>query len=417
MKQSPKEILQNKKVMLPKPFAYEALRAIYILDGLFCNASYHFHFDKDALKDKQIIFLADHASRISYSYSLAGFKGFRFNVLVGYQNLFNPFLFKWECDLGIIPKKTFTSDLKSVRDMLRVLELGGNLAIFPEGVQSCDGRESNINMSIATLLKKAQLPVVLCKSYGAYLSYPRYNKKRRLGRQEYHYDMLFTPDEIKSLSAEEIYGKLAKKIAYNDFEWNAEHQYKYRMRSPFAHLADGITNILYRCPCCHKEFELYTKKNHIICKNCGNDIVLDNTYMFRKSSKDTVLPYSNLSEWIADQKAVLKAEVSSPDFCEEYECTTKSVHDDKLSLSPFYACGEGRVRIDKTGLSYIGTYKGQDLDLFIDIKELPYLYFDCGHSNDLFYKNEFYCFYPKKLPARVAKFSFEIEALYKQMKG
>lgn len=181
MKRTPKEILQSRKVILPKPFAYECLRAVYRLDGLFCNASYHYHFDVKELKGKQIIFLADHASRISYSYSLAGFKGFRFNVVTGYQNLFNRLLFQWECDLGIIPKKTAATDIKCVRDIFRVLKLGGNIAVFPEGVQSCSGSESEINKSIASFLKKAKLPVVLCKSYGAYLSYPRYNKKRRIG--------------------------------------------------------------------------------------------------------------------------------------------------------------------------------------------------------------------------------------------
>ena len=413
MKHTPKEIIQSKSVILPKPFAYEFMRTLYRLDGLFCNASYHFHFDRKELKGKQIIFLADHASRISYSYSLAGFQGFRFNILVGYQNLFNRLFYKLECDLGIIPKRTAVIDIKAVRDMFRVLKLGGSLAVFPEGVQSCSGSESEINKAIASFLKKAELPVVLCKSYGAYLSYPRYNRKRRIGKQEYHYEILFTPEELKVLSAEEIYDKLVGSMKYNDFDWNRKHLYKYRMRNPFDHLADGITGLLYRCPCCKKEFELYTSKNHIICRNCGNDIVLDDTYMFQKSSEKTVLPYADPHDWVMDQKTVIASEVRNPEFYEEYECVVGSVHDDKLSFRPFYFCGEGRVRIDKKGFHYSGTYKGRDVDLFIDSKELPTAYFDSGHSNDLFYKDEFYCFYPKELPDRVSKFSFEIEALYK----
>ncbi len=412
MQKTPKEILQSRKVMLPKPFAYECMRMVYRLDGLFCNASFHFHFNQEELNGKQIIFLADHASRISYSYSLAGFKGFRFNILVSYQNLFHRLLFQLECDLGIIPKRTFVTDIKSVRDMLRVLKLGGNIAVFPEGVQSCAGSESEINKAIASFLKRAQLPVVLCKSYGAYLSYPRYNRKRRLGKQEYHYYVLFTPEELKNLDAGRVYDKLVESIKYNDFEWNRKHLYKYRMRNPLDHLADGITGVLYRCPCCHREFELYTSGNHILCRNCGNDIVLDNTYMFQKSSEKTVLPYADLDDWVADQKTAVLSEVRNPEFYEEYECIVRSVHDDKLSFRPFYVCGEGCARIDKEGFHYTGTYKGRGVDLFIGIEELPAVYFDSGHSNDLFYKDEFYCFYPKELPDRVSKFSFEIEALH-----
>lgn len=398
------------------PFAYECMRTVYRLDGFFCNASYHYHFDWEELKGKQIIFLADHASRISYSYSLAGCKGFRFNVLVGYQNLFQKLLFHWESKLGIIPKKTFVADLKSVRDMFRVLQLGGSIAVFPEGVQSCSGSESEINQAIASFLKKAELPVVLCKSCGAYLSYPRYSRKRRIGKQEYHYDILFTPEELKDLAAEDVYDKLVESMKYNDFEWNRKHLYHYRMRNPFDHLADGITGILYRCPCCHKEFELYTEKDHILCRNCGNDIVLDDTYMFRKASEKTVLPYADLNDWVTDQKTALTSEVKDPEFCEEYECVVRSVHDEKLSFRPFFVCGEGHVRIDPKGFHYTGTYKGRDADLFIDIKELPTVYFDSGHSNDLFYQDEFYCFYPKECPDRVSKISFEIEALHKLAK-
>ncbi len=409
MKKTPLEKLNSRKIGLPNKFAIPLLRLIMAAMQAGDDVSYKYDFDCKELKGKQVILLADHATRLAYKYVIHGCKFTTPNVVIGYQNIFVKGLFSLMLLGGIIPKKLYQTDSKSVMDMMRVLSMGGSLCIFPEGIQSSSGSAHPIFPATAKFLKKAGVTVVLCKSYGSYLVTPRYKRTKNKGHQEFHYQILFTEEELKSLSVEQIEEKLTREFAYNDFEWNKTARHTYKGDTP---LAQGIEKILYHCPKCGSEFTLKTEGERIICTNCQNTVVLNEYYDISPESEKDILPYGTIDDWFKAQRA-LAAKEAKAGFCYEYECDIYDMHTEKLSSEPFYCCGEGKITLTEKGIRYIGTRHGQSVDLFFDINKTPSFVYVPGRDNDVYYNDIYYIFKPKTEQNRVVKNTLLIEEAHR----
>ncbi len=410
MKKTPLTILNERQISLPKKRAARLMRLLLRVLCRGADVSYHYDFDAEKMKGKQVILLSDHATRDAYKYVLRGYPFIDPNVVIGYQNIFIKGLFGLLLRGGIIPKKLYQADPKSIMDMLKVLHMGGSLCIFPEGIQSTAGGNHPIFSGTAGLLKKAEVPVVLCKSYGAYLVKPRYKKSENRGHQEFHYEILFTAEEIKVLSVEEINERLLARFRYNDFLWNKSARYRYtNKKEP---LAAGIEGILYRCPRCGAEFTIKTEGEHILCTACGNTVLLNEYYDLIPRGEGDLLPYTSVYEWFLDQRAAAKREAEAG-FLYEYECEMYDVHSDKLSFSPYYPCGEGKATITEKTVSYRGTRHGEEVDFVFDIKAMPSFIFTPNQDNDFYYDNIYYSLRPKSDRLRVVKYMLLVEEAHR----
>ncbi len=410
MKKTPREILNERKIALPKKSANDMIRFLISLITMGDDVSFHYAFDKKAMKGKQVILLADHSSKDTYKYAIKGYPFVRPNVVIGYQNIFLPGLFKLLLKGGVIPKQLYQADKKSVADMLKVLKMGGSLCIFPEGIQSSSGSTHPLFTGTAKLIKKAGVPVVLCKSYGAYLVKPRYKKTANKGHQEYHYEIVFTEEDIKAMTAEEIYEKLLERFKFNDFEWNKVARNKYKgKKEP---LAKGLEYLLYRCPKCQSEFTMTTVGEELTCKHCGNTLVLNEYYDLLPKTEEDVMPYTSIDDWYKHQRKAVQEEVKAP-FCYEYECVAYDLHDDKICKETFYPCGEGKITLTNEGLRYKGTRHGEEVDLTFDIKGLTSYIFTPNQENDFYYENTYYCFRPKTETEKVVKYMLLVEEAHR----
>ncbi len=407
MKRTPLEIVNNREISLPKKGYSRLLYFILKIMQSKSDVSYKYSFDTEKMKGKQVILLADHATKNAYKYVLYGYPFVKPNVVIGYQNIFVKGLFKLLLNGGIIPKKLYQADQKSVADMLRVLSMGGSLCIFPEGIQSSSGSTHPIFTGTAKLLKKAGVPVVLCKSFGAYMVRPRYKREDNSGHQEFHYEILFSEKDLQELSVEEIYQKLLERFRYNDFEWNKTARCKYNGKKGEP-LAKGIETILYRCPKCGSEFTLKTEGEEIICEKCSNTVVMNESYDISPKTEGDYLPYSSIDEWYKDQRKAVQEEIKNP-FCYEYECEAVDLHTDKICSEPFYKCGDGVITLTNEYIKYKGTRHGEEVDLTFDVKGIPSYIFTPGKENDFYYNNFYYCFRPKQNKNMVVKYMLLIE--------
>lgn len=407
MKKTPLETLNTRQIALPNKWAAKIVRVLLKLMQFRKDVAYQYAFDVGAMKGKPIILLADHATKDAYKYVLHGCTFCDPNVVIGYQNVFIKGLFKLLLKGGIIPKKLYQADQKSVAEMLKVIKMGGSLCLFPEGIQSTSGSTQPIFSATAKFLKKAGIHVVLCKSYGSYLVKPRYKKTENKGHQEYHYEILFTPRELTELSVEQIYDKLLERFTYNDFTWNrvARHKYIGGKGEP---LAKGIDSILYRCPKCGKEFTLKTEGEKIICTNCNNTVVLNEYYDLLPYTDTDYLPYSSVDEWFKAQRKLVKEEVKAP-FRYSYECEVYDLHTEKLTFQPFYPCGEGVITITNEYIHYKGTHHGEEMDKRFDVHGIPSFIFTPNQDNDFYYENVYYSFRPKTNREKVVKYMLLVE--------
>ena len=80
-----------------------------------------------------------------------------------------------------IPITKSTHDASTVKHIFEVIKSGGSVALFPEGNKSFAGEMSYMKPTIAKLIKKLKVPLVIYNIYGGYFASPRWSKVKRLG--------------------------------------------------------------------------------------------------------------------------------------------------------------------------------------------------------------------------------------------
>ncbi|MBQ7277096.1 MAG: hypothetical protein IJS58_07630 [Bacilli bacterium] len=411
MKKTPKQILREYQPQKPKKIDGIFYRFIMKLAIRKHKAKYFYHFNKKEMKNKQIILLADHANRDIFYYTLGGYYFCNPNGVIGYQNFFSKGTFKLLMGGNLIPKHLYGTDFRTTKMMLRLIKQGSSICLYPEGIQSTHGAMHPMNPSTIKFLKAAKLDVVLASSRGAYLCRPRYTKDIKKGHIEMHFKILFTKEEIETLTEDEIYARYLKEFYYNDFKWNKEHQYKYVGKLPNA---KGIDKILYYCPKCHSEFELEIDENIIRCKKCKNEIKLDECYNITPNTPESVLPFEGIDEWYNYQRKLIRELVKQDDYKISFNCYMRELDQDKICKDQYPIKGQGILTIDKTGLTYSGTYEGEEKTLFYDIKSLPSAPFTPGDCLDVPFGDEYYEFEPinKDEKSNVVKYMMVVEEFH-----
>ena len=111
-------------------------------------------FIDDPKKEKgSYILLSNHASRMDYIFTAIPLLPHTFNFVVGYNEFFRSHLHGIFSLMHEIPKKNFTPDLYAIMEMKRVINNGGRLTLFPEGMSSISGGSQPVALGTAKLLK------------------------------------------------------------------------------------------------------------------------------------------------------------------------------------------------------------------------------------------------------------------------
>jgi 1-acyl-sn-glycerol-3-phosphate acyltransferase len=370
----------------------------------------HYEFKNKPKKNEQFIMISNHASRLDYIFTGIPVLPARMNFVAGYNEFFRSHLAGVFSLLKVIPKKNFTPDSYTLKEVSRVVRNGGNIMLFPEGMSSISGANQPVAVGTGKFLKHFKLPVYYCVIKGGYLTSPKYNLKDRTGKVEVVMDQLFTLDELESLTPQEIEDKVNQAIYHDDYAWNQEKGYHYDIGEKGA---ENLEDLLFWCPKCGKQHTMKTEGNKIFCTECGNGATLLDTYEMVAFDETCVIPKTQ-TEWFQMKREIIKAEIQNPDFCLQEEI--------ELGVLPKYArlkeqktseiVGKGMLTLNREGLRYQGTRDGKAFEFFIPSKNLP----TYGMCTDLsrfytFYQGEFVEFYPKNRV--VEKFFLATEEIHR----
>lgn len=163
-----------------------------------------------------------------------------------------------------IPITKSTADTETVRNVFSVIKQGAPVALFPEGNKSFAGDMSEMKPSIAKLVKKLRVPVVIYTFEGGYLTYPRWSKVKRPGRYHGFAKKILSVEEIEKLSNEELFEIIKTEMRVNAYEIQERDMIKY----PGENLAEGIESMLYICPKCKAMSSLKSEGNDVSCSKC-----------------------------------------------------------------------------------------------------------------------------------------------------
>ncbi len=190
-----------------------------------------------------------------------------------------------------IPIKKQTSDVKAVKQCIRVAREGGTICIAPEGNRTYSGRTEYMSDSIASLAKMLKLPIALYRIEGGYGAEPRWSDVVRKGKMRCYVSQVIEPEDYKKMSNEELFEIIEKGLFVNEAVADCEFHHKKR--------AEYLERAMYVCPLCGLS-RWYSENEFCECKNCGAKI----EYQPDKQIKgvNCEFPFNFVADWYDYQK-------------------------------------------------------------------------------------------------------------------
>lgn len=354
------------------------------------------------------ILLSNHMSFIDFELVAEATYPQRMNNVVNIDGYYmRPWLMEW---IGAICTRKFTQDMHLIKSIQKVLERGDVLTMYPEARYSPCGVTSFIPDSVAMLIRRCKVPVVVAIHRGNYLHAPFWNfRKKRKVPLHTTLTRIFTAEEAATLSVEEINARLHAAFEYDDYRYQKENGIL--ITEPFR--AEGMHKILYQCPHCMTESKMASKGAEIFCTECGKRWTLGEDGTLTANEGET--EFSHVPDWFEWERAQVREQVLSGTYSFEDEIDVYSLP----HCYRFRPLGTARITHDiEQGFVIEGHYNGEDyriqrMPLQINSLHVEYDFphvkpFDCIDISTE--DDSFYC-YPTKENV-VTKLAFATEEIY-----
>ncbi|MDD3946267.1 MAG: 1-acyl-sn-glycerol-3-phosphate acyltransferase [Clostridia bacterium] len=404
-KQSEKQTVVNK----PSKLLYWLLVP---LANLIAKILFGFRVHKDQ-SIKQIkgpfVAIGTHSCTMDVAFMMLAMMPHPLNIVCGRD------VFTWKpvkpilSKAGLIPISQFEADLYSIRLMKKAVMKGCSLSLFPEGKRSIDGRNLHyLSPSLAKLIKFLDVPIVMCHNNGGYCVSPRWSKAKRRGKVLQDTKLLFTAEQIRSMSVGEIYKKLREEFSYNDNLYQKEHHLRIKCKKP----ALGLHYLLYKCPKCGAEYQMESTENELRCTACGNTAIV-NEYG-EIVAKEGGVAYSRLDIWYDFEKEAVREEIAKPDFFISKPVSWK-INDPETNI--YHEKGEGELYINTEEIGFRGKdHNGEVRTLRIALKGLHTIVQKVDEAIDLTIDGVINRFYFKENKFS-AKYNLIVEEYFRKMHG
>ena len=199
--------------------------------------------------------------------------------------------------LAPIPRRKASTGMDTVKACLRHLHAGHSVCLFAEGEQCWDGRTGPIFPATGKLAKSSGAALVTFRLEGGYLSLPRWGKHICRGAVHGHPVGVYSPEELKKLSPQEINALIERDIAEDAWARQRQRPVRYRGKRR----AEGMERALYACPGCRRIGTLRTDRDRVFCP-CGFERRYTEYGFFEPRE-----PFETLADWDLWQRELLRA--------------------------------------------------------------------------------------------------------------
>lgn len=383
-----KGISRAAEVCLPDRLLYPVAASVL---GLYARLKLNYRVVENNIGDitGPVVVLANHLSVNDWFFVALAMRPRRLNVVITRYFYSNPRLNYWLRRMGTIPKNQFSPDIGTIRGIMAAAKLGGNVMLFPEGRTSPAGLYESSERSTIKLLRKLKLPVVCVRMDGGYLTRPKWTSTDRRGRVEARVNTLFTPEQLETLSEDELFSLMAEALRSDEYSWQREKRVRFAGRRNFA---VGLEGVLYKCPACGADHATRTKNDRIFCEKCGFGARLDNYYDLTAIGDGEKLP-ADIGAWHEWQKTVERQAIDAdPDYSYTFGCTLGRPYRKKGEWLTIV--GEGQVTLSRAGFLFEGVQDGEPFTMHLPIASLIALPFGPNKTVELYHENEFFSFTP-----------------------
>lgn len=389
----------KKKVGRPNRIVYNlgfgALRAYF---RIFIGT--RFKFDRSGLADlKQgpALIIAPHISGIDHICVGIACKKYLPTFVLS-EHLFAKPLIRWILThLGhVISKKMFCADAGTIMGILRAKSEGNVIVLFPEGRMNAVAHTFPVTPGTAELVKRLEIPVYCVTSTGVALADPKWYKGFRKGLVTVSTSKVFSAEEIKELSVEDIDSRLSEVIFHDDEISAAGRRY------PAKDTVKGLDGVLYKCPECGSEFTLKAENCRVSCTSCGFETELKDDFRFTNGRMRSI------NEWFYWQLDGLDIGGAMED-----DIRIGAVgKDGNMDLS----AGEGHLYLDRERLRLSGSVFGESVDYNVELSILGGTPYTPNKEFDIYRKKKLLYLQPTD-PRAVVKWVTFIDKAVAEKRG
>ena len=219
------------------------------------------------------------------------------------QGIVSDFL-RWSTN--IITRQKGGSAASTVRGIVRELQSGNDVCLFPEGNRSWDGVTRELTPATGKLAKMAGAKLITYRTEGLYFSNPRWaGGSIRRGKSKGSIVGVYEPEYLKSLSAKEVQEIIQRDLYENAYERQRTEHTKFQGRN----LAEHLETLLFICPHCKSMHHLVSSGDYFTCTECGTKLRYTPEGFFEGENMifDTVL------DWKIWQKEKIRELCKLPD--------------------------------------------------------------------------------------------------------
>ena len=311
--------------------------------------------------------------------------------------------------VGCICTRKFTNDLMLVKNMLHAINQGDIVVLYPEARYSLCGTNAVLPTSLGKLIKKMNVPVVTLIMHGHHVNSPFWNTKNRVVKPiEAELKLLYTPEQIRELTVNEINEGLDQAFQYDDFRWQKEKG----IHIKYPHRAKGLHKVLYQCPHCHTEYEMDSKGDALWCNHCGKKWTMSTLGELKAEEGET--EFSHIPDWYEWERDNVRMEIEAGTYHFQSEVIVHSLPNSK----GFINLGSATLVHDMGGFLLKGSHNNTPYELTWKPQALyschiEYDYGKLGDCIDLNTNNDTLYIYPQTKRCSVTKISLATEELYK----
>lgn len=342
------------------------------------RVSYRFETNGLSLPDGPALYVSNHPSSLDY-FGLAVSVWPRRMVPIANEYYFRKgFLKNLLLGIGVIPKKLFQDEGSVILKAKRTVKGGFCVYMAPEARMSVSGETYPIIPSAGAFARFLGVPLVILRLRGGYFNKPKWRPFIIKQTVRVEIREVIPPETLKQMTPEAVNERICLGIRNDDFAYAREAGLIF----PQKNKAEGLPNLIYRCPACGKLYALRAEGNSLRCEACGMELTIGEDYSFTEN------PYGYRN--IADLYHVLEERERQEDPTLECEVSVRRFHGEEEHA------GSGLTRLTPAGFSFSGEVDGRPLSFEIAAKNLKALPFSCGEEFETYFENDLYYFYPKE---------------------
>jgi len=184
-----------------------------------------------------------------------------------------------------------STDATAALAIIRKLRNGENVCLFAEGNRSYNGVTASTFPATGKLIKTAKASLITYNIKGGYLATPRWSSSRRRGPITGELVNIYTAEELKKMTAEEVNEAIQRDLYEDAFERQRIEPHAYVGKN----LAEKLEYALYICPKCGRIDTLHSAADRFTC-DCGLGVRY-NVLGFFESMDEAEPPFTTVRDW------------------------------------------------------------------------------------------------------------------------